>query len=118
MSPLQAGQEGSGRKRVPVVRWPQGAGGGRLWGRQDVKVAQSSNLLDRPLLQSRMELPRGLSGKESACQCKRHRFDPWFGKIPSRRKSQPTPVFLPGKSHGQRSLEGYSPWGRERVRYD
>ena len=38
-------------------------------------------------------------------------FDPWVGKIPWRRKWQPTPVFLPGKSHGQRSLAGYSPWG-------
>ena len=38
-------------------------------------------------------------------------FDPWVGKIPWRRKQQPTPVFLPGKSHGQRRLEGYSPGG-------
>ena len=38
-------------------------------------------------------------------------FDPWVGKIPGRRKWQPTPVFLPEKSHGQRSLAGYSPWG-------
>ena len=38
-------------------------------------------------------------------------FDPWVGKIPWRRKWQPTPVFLPGESHGQRSLVGYSPWG-------
>ena len=37
-------------------------------------------------------------------------FDPWVGKIPWRRKWQPSPVFLPGKSHGQRSLAGYSPW--------
>ena len=49
-----------------------------------------------------------LTGKESACQCRRHRFDPWVGKIPWRRKWQPIPVFLPGKSHGQRSLTGYS----------
>ena len=40
-----------------------------------------------------------------------HGFDPWLGKIPWRRKWQPTPVILPGKSHGQRSLEGNSPWG-------
>ena len=40
-------------------------------------------------------------------------YDPWAGKIPWRRKWQPTPVFLPGKSHGQRSLVGYSPWGRK-----
>ena len=38
-------------------------------------------------------------------------FDPWVGKIPWRRKWQPTPVSLPGKSHGQRSLVGCSPWG-------
>ena len=55
-------------------------------------------------------LPWWLSGRESTCQCRRHRFDPWVGKIPWR-KWQPTPVFLPGKSHGQRSLAGYSPWG-------
>ena len=56
-----------------------------------------------------------LSGKESACQCrrcKRRRFDPWVGKIPQRRKWKSTPVFLPGESHGQRSLVGHSPWGR------
>ena len=49
------------------------------------------------------------SGKEPACQGrrhKRHRFDHWVGKIPWRRARQPTPVFLPGKSHGQRSLTG------------
>ena len=38
-------------------------------------------------------------------------FNPWVGKIPWRRKWQPTPVLLPGKSHGQRSLVGNSPWG-------
>ena len=56
-------------------------------------------------------LPWWLSGKESACQCRRRRLHPWVGKIPLRRKWQPTPGFLPGKSHGQRSLGGYSPWG-------
>ena len=44
-------------------------------------------------------------------QCQRPEFDPWVRKIPWRRKWQPTPVFLPGKSHGWRSLVGYSPWG-------
>ena len=55
-------------------------------------------------------LPRWLSGKISACQCRRHRkqgFYPWVQKIPWRRKWQPAPVFLPGNSHGQRSLVGY-----------
>ena len=63
-------------------------------------------------------LPRWRSGKESTCQCrrcKRHRFDAWVGKIPWRRKWQPTPVFLPGKSHGQRNLAGYSPWGSKEL---
>ena len=62
------------------------------------------------------ELPRWLSGKEFACQCRRHkrcRFNPWVGKIPWKRKWQPTPVFLPGKSHVQRSLVGYSPPGHK-----
>jgi len=40
-------------------------------------------------------------------------FDPWVGKIPWRRKWQPVPILLPGKSHGQRILAGYSPWGRK-----
>ena len=59
------------------------------------------------------EFPDGAGGKEHTCQCrcKRHRFDPWDGKIPWRRAWQPTPIFLPGESHRQRSLVGYSPWG-------
>ena len=40
-------------------------------------------------------------------------FNPWVGKSPWRRKWQPTPVFLPGESHGWRSLGGYSPRGRK-----
>ena len=58
-------------------------------------------------------LPRWHRGKESACQCRRRKFDPWIGKIPWSRKWQPTPVFLPGKSHQNRSLVGYSPWGHK-----
>ena len=50
-------------------------------------------------------------GKRICLQCRRPRFDPWVGKILWRRKRQSTPVFLPGKSHGQRSLVGYSLWG-------
>ena len=58
-------------------------------------------------------LPWWCSGKESTCQCRRprrHRFDPWIRKTLWKRKWQPTPVFLPGKSSGQRSLAGHSPW--------
>ena len=53
------------------------------------------------------------SGKESSCRCKSHGFNPWVGKIPWRREWQPTPVFLPGKSHAQRSLVGGSPGSKE-----
>ena len=53
--------------------------------------------------------PWWISGKECTCQCRRHGFNTWVRKIPWRRKWQPTPVFSPGKSHGQRSLAGYSP---------
>ena len=60
-----------------------------------------------------MGLSWWLSGKESACKCRRPGFDPWVMKIPWRREWQPTAVFLPGKSYGQRSLVGYSPWGRK-----
>ena len=59
-------------------------------------------------------LPGGTSDKESACQCRRCKscgFNPWVSKVPWRREWQPTPVFLPGESHGQRSLVGYGPWG-------
>ena len=56
-------------------------------------------------------LRKWCSDKESACQCRRYGFHPWVRKIPWSRKWQPTPVFLPGELHGQRSLLGYSPWG-------
>ena len=58
-----------------------------------------------------LRLPRWLSGKESTCQCRRRRFDPWVRKTSWRRKWPPTPVFLPGESHRPRRLAGYGPWG-------
>ena len=60
--------------------------------------------------------PGGASGKEPGCQCRRpksHRFHPWVGRIPWRRAWQSTLVFLPGESHGQRSLAGYRSLGRK-----
>ena len=61
--------------------------------------------------------PGGPSGKEPAChQCrrpKRHRFDPWVGKIPWRSARQSTPLFVPGESHGQGNLVSYGPQGHE-----
>ena len=64
------------------------------------------------------ELPWWCRGKESACLCRRHGFNPCMEKIPWRRKWQATSVFLPGKSRGQKRLVGYSPWGRKRVGHD
>ena len=60
--------------------------------------------------------PGGISGKEHASKCrrcKRCEFDPWVRKIAWRKAWQPTPVFLPGESYGQRSLLGHIPWGRK-----
>ena len=54
--------------------------------------------------------PGGSDSKESACSAGA-RYHPWVGKISWKREWLPTPVFLPGESHGQRSLAGYSPWG-------
>ena len=48
-------------------------------------------------------------------QCRIPGFHPWVGKIPWRRAWHPTPVILPGESHGQRSLAGYGPWGRKQL---
>ena len=67
-----------------------------------------------------MGFPGGASGKESACYCRRHTrcgFDSWDGKIPWRRKWQPTSVFLPGKSHGQEAWQA-TVHGVARVRHD
>ena len=70
------------------------------------------------LLIFKLGLPMWLSGKESACPCRRCKrcwFHPWVGKNPWSRKWQPSPVFLPGKFHRQRSLVGYSPWGSKEL---
>ena len=62
-----------------------------------------------------LRLPWWLSGKESARQCRRPRVDPWFREIPLQKEMATHSSILPGKSHGQRSLEGYSPWGHRRI---
>ena len=69
--------------------------------------------------------PGGVSGKESACQCRRHEglgSDPWDKKIPWRKKWQPTPVFFPGKLHGKDpgELQSVTPWSHkesDRIEY-
>ena len=55
----------------------------------------------------------GSDSKECACGAGRPEFDPWVGTIFWRSEGLPTPLFLPGESHGQRSLAGYSPWGHK-----
>ena len=62
------------------------------------------------LVAQRKEIP--------SCQCRRLRFKTWVRKIPGRRNWQPTPLFLPRESHGQRSLVDCSPWGCKRIRHD
>ena len=79
---------------------------GRDWlkGHQDEREEMGSN--------PSPAIPGDASGKEPASQCgrwKRRGFDPWVGKTPWRRARQPALIFLPGESHGQRSLVGYSP---------
>ena len=74
--------------------------------------AETASYLEMARGAFRKGFPGGASGKEHACQCRRQKrrgFDPWVGKVPWRRAWQPTPVFLPGESHGQRRLEGCSP---------
>ena len=73
----------------------------------------------RVSLSLQLRLPGAASGKEHTCRCRGHKrcwFDPCIRKVPWRRAWQFTPEFLPGKSHGQRSLAGYSP--SQRVEHD
>ena len=81
------------------------------WLDKETKVLVSDMYMDSFVDYAETGFPGGASGKESACQnrTKRQGFAPKVGKIPWRRARQPTPVFLPGESHGQRSLVGYSP---------
>ena len=95
-----------------------------VYGSQRKKTRSLSNLEHVCVSMESVGLPMWLSGKESACRCRRCGFDPWVRKIPGirkipwRKKWQPTPVSLPGESHGQRSLMSYSPTGSQRVRHD
>ena len=76
----------------------------------------TSSLFMFPLLS--LGFPGGAGGKEPACQGRKHKspsFDPWVRKIPWRGEWQPTPVFLSGESHGQRSLACYGPWGHKEL---
>ena len=82
--------------------------------------AQVLQLSTKSLLQYPKGFPGGASGKEFTCQCRRRRryeFDPWVGKIPWRRKQQPIPVFLPGKSQTPEP-RGLQSMGPQRVGHD
>ena len=79
---------------------------------ENVEIGRDQNLISKGVF------PGGASGKESACQSRRHkthRFDPGVGNITWRRKWQPTPVFLPGESQGRGSLVGCCLWGRTEL---
>ena len=77
------------------------------------KESDTTEPLSLSLSVSLQGLPRWRCGKESACQCRRYGLDPWVGKIPWGKKQQPTPVVLPGISHGQGSLVDCGPWGHK-----
>ena len=70
-----------------------------------------------PIGKLKLELaePWWLRRERICLQSRRPGFNPWVGKIPWRRAWQPTPVFLPARFCGQRSLAGYSPWGRKQL---
>ena len=95
---------------------------GRTWWAAVYGVTQSWTRLKQLSSSSSSKafdgLPMWCSGKESAGQYKRCSFYPWAGKIPWRRKWQPTPVFLPGKSQRQRRHGGLQSMGSQRVRHD
>ena len=85
-----------------LVRWPG------LWQKYRDRSELKASLWHKGC-------PGGTSGKEPACQCRRHKrqgFDPESGR---RRAWQPSPIFLPGESRGQRSLNGWSSWGHKET---
>ena len=76
-----------------------------------LKIGSGERSYQPLLLSARLSWWR--SGKESTCQYRRLGFNPWVGRVPWKRKWQPTPAFLPGNSHGQRSLVGLQPMGSQ-----
>ena len=86
-----------------------------IWNDWNLNQSDESRI-NQTLVQD-FRLPQWLSGKEPACQCRGRGFDRWVGKILQRKKWQLTPVFLPGKFHGQRRLASYTPWGRKSQKW-
>lgn len=107
----------SSAQRIHIQLIQQGYGErGQRWGslgRGRVGVFSVDISEHWPHLNLPLALPRLLSGKESACQCMRHEFDPSVWKIPCRGIWQPTPLFLPEKFQAQRILANSSPRGHK-----
>ena len=88
-----------------------------LWPKKNTyKNDKVGPLLEKGL--SSWGFPGGSDGKASACSAGDPGSIPGLGRSPGEGNGNPTPVSLPGKSHGQRSLVGYSPWGCKRVGHD
>ena len=105
--------------KVPTpVFWPgEFQGLHSPWGHKESHMTEQLSLSLSWVI---VGFPGSASGKEPTRQCRRlkiHGFNPWVRKIPWRRVWQSTPVFLPGESHGWRSLAVHTPWGR-RVRHN
>ena len=84
--------------------------GCRLWGRTESDTTEATQQQQQQQQHSPLWASQVAQWvKNPPAMQEMHEFDPWVGKIPGRREWQPTPVFLPGESHGQKSLVGYSP---------
>ena len=84
-----------------------------VWGTQGTRERTEVVMFQLRLKLSRVGASLLAQWQRIRLQCRRRGFHPWVGKIPWRREWLPTPVFLPGESHRQKSLVGYSPWGRK-----
>ena len=103
--PLLLAGSANTTKNVPFAPWPYSP------------LSCSAHNSSTPVVWDNFSgFPSGSTGKEFACQWRRYKrcgFCSWVSEIPWKRKWLPTPVFFPGKFHGQRSLVGYSPWGHK-----
>ena len=97
---------------IPQLQTCPGTGGGGVLGKGAASCSLSS-LLPLAIKPPWDSLVAQMVKKKFCLQCGRPGFHPWVWKIPWRKEWQPTPVFLPGEFHGQRSQAGYSPWGRK-----
>ena len=119
-----------GLRGLVPERHPPGVGLMPAWGPRREEAADGDAALGRgPGREAPAEPPGPLEGEARFCMaevgwdwdrgatqgCKSRVLDPWVGKIPWRRAWQPTPVFLPGDCHGQRSLAGYSSWSHKEA---